>query len=205
MLAALKQAGFEFWLKANGSVGVKPVSKLTAEQMDYLRQHKAAIVAELAQTEIQSVSTLSIDQEKAIRAWLSAIGEVDQAMIAETLARCRDDPDAKAYFLGRAKEAVETKANELQENIKEVIEERSAIMQFEAGLPKAEAEKEAKSAIKVYHYRTSEKPDVDLVVIMPNTNLAEAESSLKRRFGSTFISVNEYSAWRQKEMAKEQP
>lgn len=96
----------------------------------------------------------------------------------------------------------DAQANELQQNIRESIEERSAILEHDAGLPKVEAERQAVNSMKVYRYRHAEKPDSDLICILPGCDLAEAETSLKRRFGDKFISVlNEYSRWRVAELA----
>jgi hypothetical protein len=94
------------------------------------------------------------------------------------------------------------KLNELQQNIREAIEERAGILEHDAGLPRQDAEQQAVNSMCVYQYRHREKPNNDLIAILPGCNLQDAEVSLKKRFGSTFLSVNEYSAWRQKEMAK---
>ncbi len=45
------------------------------------------------------------DQEAAIRAWLAQIGETDETTIDEVVTRCRNDSDARAYYLGRARHA----------------------------------------------------------------------------------------------------
>lgn len=37
-------------------------------------------------------------------AWLASIGETNKEIIAETIYRCRDDPETLAYFLRRASE-----------------------------------------------------------------------------------------------------
>jgi hypothetical protein len=47
---------------------------------------------------------LAGDQETEIRSWLAAIGETDQEANAEVLTRCRQDEDARRYFLDRAGE-----------------------------------------------------------------------------------------------------
>ena len=50
----------------------------------------------------QPGAPLAGDQEAAILAWLAAIGETDQEAVAEVLTRCRQDENARRYFLGRA-------------------------------------------------------------------------------------------------------
>ncbi|HNM80805.1 MAG TPA: hypothetical protein PKL28_07110, partial [Rhodocyclaceae bacterium] len=37
-----------------------------------------------------------------IRAWLAHIGETDAGTIADVLQRCRNDAEARSYFIGRA-------------------------------------------------------------------------------------------------------
>ena len=50
----------------------------------------------------QPDTLLAGDQEAAVLAWLAQIGETDQAIVAEVLALCRRDADARKYFLERA-------------------------------------------------------------------------------------------------------
>lgn len=51
---------------------------------------------------------LSPDEEASIRAWLAHIEETDPDIITEVLDKCRDDLDARRYFLKRSKEVPET-------------------------------------------------------------------------------------------------
>jgi len=60
-----------------------------------------------------SVQLFSASNEKAIRAWLTFIGEHDLEMIDDVLDRCRTDPEALSYFLLRACEVPETESPEL--------------------------------------------------------------------------------------------
>ena len=48
------------------------------------------------------------DQEASIRAWLAHIEETDLDIIAEVLDKCRDDLNARRYFLKRSEEVPET-------------------------------------------------------------------------------------------------
>jgi len=52
----------------------------------------------------QPGAPLAGDQETEIRSWLAAIGETDQATIAEVLIGCRQDEDVRRYFLDRTGE-----------------------------------------------------------------------------------------------------
>ena len=77
-----------------------------------IREHKTGIVALLAEgANVEPGrqlpdTLLAGDQESAVLAWLSEIGETDQAIVAEVLTACRHDCDARAYYLGRAGYAV---------------------------------------------------------------------------------------------------
>ena len=68
---------------------------------------------------------------------------------------------------------------------------RVRIMEYDGGLSRTVAEQEATKAIRVYCYRTKEKPDSELVAIMPNTSLAEAHESLSLRYGDKLLAVYE--------------
>ncbi len=50
---------------------------------------------------------LSPDEEASIRAWLAHIEETDPAIITEVLDKCRDEFDARVFFLKRSKEVPE--------------------------------------------------------------------------------------------------
>jgi hypothetical protein len=50
----------------------------------------------------QTPAPIPADQEAAIVRWLAAIGETDQAIIADVLTTCGHDEGARAYCLGRA-------------------------------------------------------------------------------------------------------
>ena len=52
-------------------------------------------------------SEISATNERRIRDWLTFIGETGPKLIAETLSRCKTDPEALAYFLWRSSEACE--------------------------------------------------------------------------------------------------
>jgi hypothetical protein len=49
-------------------------------------------------------TAMTAEDETIIRAWLAKIGEVDPQNIADTLALCRRDPEARAAFLRWAEE-----------------------------------------------------------------------------------------------------
>jgi len=87
-LSRIKNAGFTVAL-AGDSLEISPASSLTLPQREFLKLHKAEIVNELS------------TYQKIIN-WLASIGETEQAIIEETIDRCKTDPDTLSYFLQRA-------------------------------------------------------------------------------------------------------
>jgi hypothetical protein len=49
--------------------------------------------------EIEADGRMTADQESAIRSWLVQIKETDEAIISHVLNRCRQDADARDYFI----------------------------------------------------------------------------------------------------------
>jgi len=79
------------------------------------------------------------------------------------------------------------------ENIRENLNERSAIQEFDGGLSGSEAEKQARSNMKVYHYRLKDVPGSWLVMIAPGCDLNEARRTVNTKFGKDrVIDVREY-------------
>lgn len=68
--------------------------------------------------------------------------------------------------------------------IREGIEERAAIQEFDGGLSRHQAEQEARAAIEVYRFRLTDNPDRWLTLITPGTDLKQARHSLSQRFGA---------------------
>ena len=70
---------------------------------EVLRDFPEAMLAQpLPATPTRPAKPLTASEEGAIRAWLAVIEETDPAIIADVLGRCRTDPEARAYFAGRA-------------------------------------------------------------------------------------------------------
>jgi hypothetical protein len=86
----------------------------------------AASIAPYAPPTQSPAAPMTAEEETAIRAWLAHIEETDPALIAETIERCQQDEDARAYFVWRA----------------ESFEERAAIKEFDGGLSRNQAERE---------------------------------------------------------------
>ena len=78
---------------------------------------------------------------------------------------------------------------QIQQNIREQIEERAAIQEFDGGLQRADADVAAAKSMRVYCYRVTDKPNSELTVIMPNTELIEAEAKLREKYGDRLLSV----------------
>jgi hypothetical protein len=78
---------------------------------------------------------------------------------------------------------------QLLQDIRERTEERSAIMEFDGGLSRQDADVAAAKSMRVYCYRVKSKPNSELTVIMPNTELSEAIEKLKEKYGDRLLSV----------------
>jgi hypothetical protein len=70
-----------------------------------------------------------------------------------------------------------------QDAIHEAIEERAAILEFEAGRSRTEAETQAALSLHVYRYRVTDRPQDWLTLIAPGCDLEEARQSLLWQFG----------------------
>jgi hypothetical protein len=55
---------------------------------------------------------LTAEEESRIRVWLAHIEELDPDIIADLLAKCRVDSDARRYFLKRAEEIRQNSSNQ---------------------------------------------------------------------------------------------
>ena len=84
--------------------------------------------------------------------------------------------------------------DDLAENIREHFEERAAIQEYNGGLPRERAEAQARAALRVFEYRLSDNgPNGPwLILLAPDCDLAQAERSLRNRFGADrVLSVRE--------------
>jgi hypothetical protein len=99
--------------------------------------------------------------------------------------------DAQRIFIKKNKTEIakEISATQIQQNIRDSIEERAAIMEFDGGLSRQDADVAATNAMRVYCYRVTDKPDSELVTLKPNVELTEATQELKERYGDRLLSV----------------
>ncbi len=76
--------------------------------------------------------------------------------------------------------------DDLTENLREAFEERAAIREYCGHELRVEAEAKARAALRVYEYRLSDYGDNGpwLILLAPGCDLAEAERSLRNRFGA---------------------
>ncbi|MEK7122323.1 MAG: hypothetical protein AAB855_00545 [Patescibacteria group bacterium] len=74
--------------------------------------------------------------------------------------------------------------------VAEHFEERAAIQEYDAGLPRKRAEQAAMAALRVYEYRLTGNPSW-LVYLAPGVELSEAERCLRERFRENFITVRQ--------------
>lgn len=54
----------------------------------------------------------ALGEEQAVRRWLAHIQETDPAIIDDVIQKCRDTPEARSYFLHRAKTDLNEGAND---------------------------------------------------------------------------------------------
>jgi len=80
-------------LSPTGSIMAVGSDEAVCRWLPIIREHKPELLQALRKT----------PEEREILHWLSRIGETDPVIIRETLAKCRDNPDALRFFLGLAR------------------------------------------------------------------------------------------------------
>ena len=91
--------------------------------------------------------------------------------------------------LERAKQA----PDQHDEAIREHLEERAAIQEYDGGLTRKQAEIEARRTLRVFEYRLTDNPDSWLVLIAPGCGLSEAARTCHKTFGADrVLDVREY-------------
>jgi hypothetical protein len=129
---------------------------------------------------------------------MNLLNEINQAGLIVSLVGDRIKVDNPAKLTDGLRNLLRTNKQEiirqlsgaqLQQNIREQIEERSAIMEYDGGLSRKDAEQAAAAAIRVYCYRMKDKPNSELTAIMPGTELDEARENLKNKFGDRLLEV----------------
>lgn len=88
-----------------GSMTATPATPATQEADKPVTVAPVATVAVAEKPE--PLPELSPDEESNIRAWLAHIDETDPAIIAEVVEKCRNDREARRYFLERSEEVPE--------------------------------------------------------------------------------------------------
>jgi hypothetical protein len=92
-----------------------------ATHAEILERHPAAVTAEPFAPAIRHPeAALTAGEDDAIRAWLASIEETDPATIAEVIELCRQDAEAREYFLSRAAAGGEIKASRSYEPIRDL-------------------------------------------------------------------------------------
>ena len=77
--------------------------------------------------------------------------------------------------------------------IREHLEERAAIQEYDGGLSREQAEREARKALRVFEYRLADNPNAWLVLIAPGCGLEEARENLRERFGSRLLDIRKHN------------
>lgn len=89
----------------SGTMTATPATPATQEADKPVTVAPVAIVAVAKQPE--PLSELSPNEESKILAWLAHIDETDPAIIAEVVDKCRNDREARRYFVKRSEEVPE--------------------------------------------------------------------------------------------------
>lgn len=76
-------------------------------------------------------------------------------------------------------------------NIQEHLDERAAIMEFDGGLTRDQAESEARKTLRIYEYRLKGCKNW-MVKISPGCSLEEARKSCELTFGVLFKEIRPY-------------
>lgn len=105
--------GVRLALSPAGTIKATGDGAAVSRWLSVIRERKAEIIEALkvgaAETTTdsrcsigQASASLTASEEKAIRAWLALIGEIDPETIAEVIGRCRRIANVRDYFIGRA-------------------------------------------------------------------------------------------------------
>jgi hypothetical protein len=95
-------------IKKGGLTGSMTATLATPATQEANKPVTVAPVATVAVADNpKSPIKLSPDDEENIRAWLTYIKETDPEIIIEVVDKCRNDPDARRYFLKRSEEVQE--------------------------------------------------------------------------------------------------
>lgn len=82
---------------------------------------------------------------------------------------------------------LEDNSGQADEAVREYIEERAAIMEYDGGLAREDAQRRARSACRVFEYRLGDNPEVWLTMIAPDCELEETVEHLRLKFGDRFL------------------
>ena len=96
-LAKIKDAGFQIMLTGD-KLQISPASKLSPNQVEFLKSHRAEIIDELR---AETVGLSACDRQTLLD-YLAAIGEDDSLMIQDFLTGCATDSDKLAWALNWA-------------------------------------------------------------------------------------------------------
>ena len=79
--------------------------------------------------------------------------------------------------------------NDEQHALNEALDERAAIMEYDANLPRDAAVSIARRLMRAYKYQLRSRPEQWFVMITPGISLRDARAALKLRFGDDVRSV----------------
>lgn len=87
--------------------------------------------------------------------------------------------------------------NELKaRDIHEAIEEKAAILEYEAGMPRQQAEKRAPGAVGAFNYVLADCPGKVFTMLSPGSSLAEARRLIEHQYGVDRVVDVQLFPWR---------
>ena len=128
-----------------GTLRVHGPKAALAKWAPILKERKAEVLAALNPS--PGSVPLTADETLSLRAWLAFIGETDKATIEDVLRACERSLTTRAHWL---REARFTEAAVATRAASEAFEERAAILEYEGGLSRKEAERIAQLSRAFY-------------------------------------------------------
>ena len=101
----------------------------------------------------------------------------------------RDHKAGLLRFVSGAPPPLTPLSDDERSAMKESIEERAAIREYEGGEPRARAERKARGAMRVFRYRLTDAPDEWITLLSPGSTMESARHALVRRFGGRLLEL----------------
>ena len=81
-------------------------------------------------------------------------------------------------------------------DLDEAIEEKAAILEYEAGMPRRQAEERAPGAVGVFNYVLADCPGKVFTMLSPGSSLEEARRLIEHQYGADRVVDLQLYPWR---------